>query len=374
MDNHRKSASEKGTAEFASVSETGRLSRSANRQPVAVGGLFVLAWIAALYFARAVILPVALAVLLTLLLRPVIRVLSRIHIRPALGSAMVVAVLLGGTGYGVSQLADPATDWITKAPDTFHRMEDKLRTLLWPAGQINKVASQVEKLATEGDEEKPQKVEVKSNGLTGVLFSWTKSVVAEAALTVVLLYFLLSSEAFLTRKLVGVLSREEDKTRAVEITSAVEHSMSRYLFTVTMINIGLGVVTGLAMFLLGMPNPGLWGVMAALMPFIPYLGAMVGVVVLTAVAFTVFESSGQAMVPPLIYAALACLEGGFVTPAILGRRLVLNPVAILLSLMFWGWLWGIIGAILAVPLLTTLKIVCDQTESLSHWGELLGRD
>jgi predicted PurR-regulated permease PerM len=197
--------------------------------------------------------------------------------------------------------------------------------------------------------------------------------VGYVALTVVLLYFLLTVEDLVTRLFAAVLP-PDDRKKALEITVEASHSVSRYLATIAMINMGLGVATGVAMWLSGMPNPALWGVMAALMPFIPYLGAAVGVAVLTTVSFTTFDSWSQALLPPLLYLALACLEGGFVTPSVLGRRLLLNPVAVLLSLMFWGLLWGIVGAILAVPLLTILKIICDHIKSLAFVSELLSRD
>ena len=340
---------------------------------LSIRGLFILALIYTLYVARPLIVPLVVAVLLTFLLTPIVRVLGRAHVPRAVASAMVLLVLASGMVYGVSQLAEPTANWVTRAPFTLRRMENKVRAMLRPAEQINKVASEVQQLASNNDPDKPQKVEVQTATPATVVFNWTKSFVGYVALTVVLLYFLLTVEDLVTRLFAAVLP-PDDRKKALEITVEASHSVSRYLATIAMINMGLGVATGVAMWLSGMPNPALWGVMAALMPFIPYLGAAVGVAVLTTVSFTTFDSWSQALLPPLLYLALACLEGGFVTPSVLGRRLLLNPVAVLLSLMFWGLLWGIVGAILAVPLLTILKIICDHIKSLAFVSELLSRD
>ncbi len=340
----------------------------------AVTGLFLLACFYTLYFARAILLPIVLAVLLSFLLSPLVHALSRFRVPPALGSALVLLVLLAAVGYGVSQLADPATSWIRKAPDTMRQLEDKVRVLLWPAAQLNKVATQVEKLTTPDDGEARQKVEVSNGNVTSTILGWTRSFLVTAAATTMLLYSLLSREEFFTSKLAAVLPGSKHGNDALAITMEARQSISTYLITATMINTCMGILTGVAMYLLGMPNPALWGVMAGLAPFIPYLGALTGILMLASVAFAVFDTATRALWPPLTYLCLAALEGGFVTPMILGRRLVLNPVAIILSLLLWDMVWGIMGAILAVPLLTIFKILCDRIKPLSAVGEFLGRE
>src|SRR5688572_23889655 len=205
-----------------------------------------------------------------------------------------------------------------------------------------------------------------------MVLSRTGSFLGSAVVMVVLLYFLLASGDLFLRKLIHVLPRFGDKKRAIEIARQTEHHISTYLSTVTLINIALGVVVGVAMHLAGMPNPVLWGVTAGLLNFVPYLGALVTAGVLTLVSILTFDSLGRAMVAPLIFLGINAIEGYLVTPMLLGRRLTLNPVAIFLGLIVWGWIWGIAGALLAVPILATFKIFCDNIEPLSPIGEFLG--
>jgi len=152
----------------------------------------------------------------------------------------------------------------------------------------------------------------------------------------------------------------------------VESEVSRYLGTVTLINIGEGTAVGLVAYLLGMPTPVLWGVMAALLPYIPFLGAMVGIGTTAVVALLTFQETGRALLMPLAYMAINFTQAYLVTPLLLGRRLTLNPVVIFLGLTFWGWMWGVVGALIAVPLLVIFKILCDHSERLAPIGEFLG--
>ena len=156
--------------------------------------------------------------------------------------------------------------------------------------------------------------------------------------------FLLASGDFFLRKLIKVLPTLSDKKRALTITNTMQREISRYFLTVTLINAGLGLAVGTALYFIGMPTPYLWGAMAFALNFIPYLGALVGIVLTAAVALVSFDSIGQALLAPAAYLALATLEGNFITPTIMGKRFTLNPVVVFIWLIFWGWLWGVIGA------------------------------
>ena len=162
-----------------------------------------------------------------------------------------------------------------------------------------------------------------------------------------------------------------DKKRAVSIVREIETQISRYLLTITLINIGLGLAVGTTVHLLGLRNPIMWGVLVAMLNFIPYLGALTGIICMTLGAVLSFDSLGYAMVFPASYLIIAILEGNFITPMVLGRSLTLNPVVILIALAFWGWMWGISGMILAVPILATFKIFCDHIEPMAPIGEFL---
>jgi predicted PurR-regulated permease PerM len=341
----------------------------------ALTGLFVLAIFYTFYFARIFILPLVLALLFSLLLSPVVGGLSRLGIPHRLGSGLVVLALMGLIGGAVTLLIDPAATWIDRAPETLSRIEYKLRQFKKPVEEVDRATRKMEQLTgiKDGEESEPQ-VQLERKSLSEIFFAGTRKTLAGLIMVVVLLYFLLASGDLFLRKLVRVLPHLENKKRAVEIARRLRRDISVYLWTITLINIGLGVAEGTAMHLLGMPNPMLWGVMATVLNFVPYLGAMVGIAVIAAVSALTFETPSQYFLPPLVYFILTALEGYFLTPIIVGRRLTLNPVVILLGLFLWGWMWGIPGAVLAVPMLASFKIVCDHLPPLAPVGEFLGGD
>jgi predicted PurR-regulated permease PerM len=157
----------------------------------------------------------------------------------------------------------------------------------------------------------------------------------------------------------------------VETALQIEQSVSRYLFTITLINVGQGVAVGTAMWLIGLPSPALWGAMACVLTFIPFIGATIGLAVVFLVALMEFETAAQALWAPALYALIGTIQGQLITPTVLGRRMSLNPVMVLLSLIFWGWMWGIGGAILAVPILAIVTATCCNIERLKPLGEFL---
>jgi predicted PurR-regulated permease PerM len=235
------------------------------------------------------------------------------------------------------------------------------------------VQEQVEEMAGQTGRRQPAQVQVEGQTLTGMVFTQTQAFLAGAVVTIILLYFLLASGDLFLRKLVRVLPRLSDKKAAIEIARDMEDQFSKYLVTMTLINVGLGLAVGGAMRLAGMPNPVLWGVAAAVTNFVPYLGPVVTLSMIALVSLLTFEDMGRALVAPGLYLGLNAIEGYLVTPMLLGRRLLLNPVVIFLGIIFWGWLWGIPGALLAVPILVSFKIFCDHIQPLSPIGEFLGR-
>ena len=339
---------------------------------IAITGLFVLAVLYTLYFARAFLLPIVLAVLLDFLLSPIIRLLKRIRIPEPVGAALVILVLLGGLGVGVYSLAEPARDWMARAPQSIATVQSRLNVLRRPVEQVTRTAEQVE-AATEVGKSGPQEVVVRGPRLSERLFGTTQSLVTGALETVILLYFLLAAGDLFLQKLIKVLPLLRDKKKAVTIARETEASISTYLFTVALVNIGLGILVTLGMMLVGMPNAVLWGSLAAVAEFVPYVGATVMLVLLTMAGLVNFESVGQALLVPGAYLAVNVIQANFVSPMVLGRRLTLNPVAILVGLVFWWWIWGVGGAFIAVPLLATFKIFCDHIESLAPIGEFLGK-
>ena len=337
---------------------------------LALTGLFLLALFHTLRLARDFFLPLVLAFFLSFLLSPLLRVLKRARIPTALGAALLLVVVVGGVGLGLYSLATPATEWIEKAPNSVSRLQRKMRSLRSPLEQMSRTADQVERTITGDAGAAP--APMPPAWLKQALFGGTADFVSEAVVVIVLLYFLLASGDLFLRKLIKVLPTFNDKKRAVEIAREVENNISTYLFTVTLINVGVGVAVGVGVWLLGMPNPVLWGVLACVLTYIPYLGAVVGIGALGLAALLAFDDTAHALAVPAVYLVVSFLEGNFVTPMVLGRRLTLNPVVIFIGLLFWFFLWGVPGALLAVPILVVFKIVCDHVAVLSPLGEFFG--
>jgi predicted PurR-regulated permease PerM len=339
---------------------------------IALKGLFIIACFYTLYFARALILPITLAFLLNFLLRPVVRALKRVKIPELMGAAMVLIALLGIVVYGAIKLSKPAAEWMERAPESLQRIEIRVDFLRKPVETVNKAAQALKKIMSMG-EDRVAEVEIKHPGFADTILTGTQEVVAKSSVMFILLYFLLASGDMFVRRLIKFFPGLRKKKRVVKITRTVEQHISRYLFTVTVINLSMGIAVGIGMFLIGMPNPVLWGVMAGVLVFLPYLGPLIGITIVTVIAFLTFDSIGRILLAPAIYIALETVQGQVITPMVVGLRFSLNPVAIFIWLIFWGWLWGVVGALLAVPMLTVFKILCDHIEPLAPVGEFLGK-
>lgn len=342
-------------------------------QFLVLSGLLLFAVFYTLYFARALLIPIVLAMVLNLLLAPAVRKLARLGVPEGLGAALILLAVLAGIGYGVVRLSAPAGYWLDQAPQSFQQIEAKLRSVSEAVEEVQETTKQVEELAETGGSRETPAVVIQGPSLTELLVAGTWQFAATVATAAILLYFMLASGELFLRKLVKVLPRLHDKKRAVEIARQTESDISTYLLTVTGANAALGLATGISMHLLGMPNPVLWGVMAALVNFVPYLGSLTTLAVLTLVALLSFDEWTRILAPPLVFLVLTTLEGQLITPMLLGRRLTLNPVVIFISLLVAGWLWGIAGVLLAVPLLAIIKILCDHIDPLNPLGEFLGR-
>jgi predicted PurR-regulated permease PerM len=337
---------------------------------VALTGLFVLAVFYTMYFMRAMLLPLVLALLLSYLLVPLVRLLGRIQVKPAIGAAIVLLSLLGVVSYGISRLAEPVAGWLEKAPYSIQEVKQKLLPLKKPMEKVAQASGEIDKLTT-SEETQEKTVVVKAHPLTDSFLTQTPEFIASAVVMVILLYFLLAYDGVFLTKLIKAIPRLADKKRAVSIVREIEMQISRYLLTITLINIGLGVAVGTTVYFLGLRNPIMWGVLVATLNFVPYLGALTGIICMTLGAVLSFDSPGYAMVFPASYLVIALLEGNFVTPLVLGRSLTLNPVMILIALIFWGWMWGISGMILAVPILAVFKIFCDHIKPMAPVSEFL---
>ncbi|HVY07933.1 MAG TPA: AI-2E family transporter [Burkholderiales bacterium] len=348
----------------------GRISRT----HWALVGLFVLAALYTFHFARPFLLPVVFAVLFALLLAPAVGWLKKRRLPEPVGAALVIAVLLCLLGTAIYTLADPAAQWLDKAPESFGAIEARLRKIKQPVAEVQRAADKLESITRIAAGSKPREVVVQTPGLGALLASQTPYLVAGLISTTVLLYFLLASGDLFLRKTVRLIPTLRNKIHAVEVGREIQHELGHYFLTVTVINAGLGIATTIAMQVLGMPNPLLWGAMAMLLNYIPYLGPTTSLVILGTAAAITFDDVSRIWPVPAVFLALVLLEGQLIQPVVVGRRLRLNPVMIFIAFLLLGWLWGIAGMFIAVPVLVTLKVVCHHVEHFSGLGEYLGRD
>lgn len=346
---------------------------SVNIQSIALMGLFIYSSFLVIYFVKAILLPVIAALILSLLLAPIMRGLDNIGIPAPLAAGGILLLVVMGFAVGLVQLSTPASLWLDRAPEALDQVERKFQTVKESVLEMGKAAQALEKMTNLPATRTPTEVEVKTDTLGGLIVDWTTEFMIALVSTMILLYFFLASGDLFLEKLVKVLPGFTEKRRAVEIVREIQSNISGYLLTVTGINTGLAVVVSLAMYLWDMPNPLLWGAMAGTLNFIPYVGSLIGLGAITlAAAFTFDQLSIVAMVSGT-YFLLTATEGNFITPHILGHKMALNPVVILVSVLFWGWLWGAVGALLAVPLVASFKIICDEITYLNPISEFLGR-
>ena len=343
----------------------------------ALTGLLVLSVLTALFMARDVVVPLVLALVLSLVFAPIVRALNKLHIPNSLGAALVVVGLLAAIGSAVYNLGQPAAEWLDKAPQGIHAISAKLSKFTQPVQTVTRATEQVERMSkviigSTANSNTAREVMLKTPTFASAFFAAMERFAVATVATLVLFYYFLASGDLFLRKVIAVTPRLADKARATEISKQVEDEVSAYLFAVTLINIALGSAVGLALYALGVPNPALWGVMVAVFNFIPYLGDFASFIVLAAVGLLSFDALGAALLVPGVFVVLTAIEGYVITPLLLAKRLSLSPVVIVISVLFWGWMWGICGALLAVPILVALKTFCARIPSLQAFGEFLG--
>jgi predicted PurR-regulated permease PerM len=338
--------------------------------------LIVLGAIAFFYFARPVLLPVILACMAGMALKPLIRWSSYCHVSPSISAAVVLSVLVAGIVIGFIQFGRPAMKWVDNAPKYMTELRQRIQIILPPRVRFTEAAAAVNNLgATDAEKKEAQiqtpTVQVKESRGAGSILNWTGTLLVGMGETLVLLYLILASGDLFLQKLVHVMPTLSDKKRAVEISHEIQQKISNYLFSVSLINLGLGTVVSVGLYFMGVPNAAMWGILVAVLNFVPYFGPVAGVLLLAAVGLLTFDSLWQGFLPPAWYLMFHLLEANFITPVLLGRRFMLNPVAIFISLIFWTWLWGVSGALLSVPILVSVKVICDRIPTLSSVGELL---
>jgi predicted PurR-regulated permease PerM len=331
---------------------------------------FTLLFVGALYLTRTVVLPVVLAILLKLLLQSGVRKLERVHIPRVVAAMLMIVVLFISLVTMGTALSGPAHDWAEKLPEGLPRLQDRLSFIAGPVETVRQFLQNAEGYVhvTTAQGVAPASM---SSGISDLLFAGTASFASGLFMTVIILFFLLVSGDLFLRRLVEVLPRFRDKRVAVTISQQIESNIAAYLKTITIMNAAVGVATGLTMWATGLENPLLWGVLAFFLNYIPILGPIICLVILLLAGMLRIETLWSAFMPAAGFLLLHIIEGQFVTPMLVARRFTLNPVLVIISLIFWYWMWGVPGAILAVPVLAIIKIVCDGIPPWAAIGHLI---
>jgi predicted PurR-regulated permease PerM len=336
------------------------------------GGLFVLATLAALYAARQIVLPIVLAATLKVLLQPALRTLQRFRVPGALGALLLIGLLFCTLIAFGTALSGPANSWAEKLPQGVPRLQEHLSFLRAPIEAAQQFLQRAEDWFSGGQPSGgSSKGSSIGSSLLGSVFAGTRDFAGELFQTVLVLFFLLVAGDTFLRRLVEVLARFGDKRQAIEISQQIEEDISAYLITISVMNAAVGLATGLVMWLCGLGDPVFWGAVAFMLNYIPILGPMVGIVTFALVGLLTADSLWRALLPAGLYLAIHIVEGETVTPMLLARRFTLNPVLVVIAIIFWHWMWGVPGAILAVPMLAITKIVCDRISTLAAFGHVL---
>ena len=331
---------------------------------------FMILLVGALYLTRTIVLPILLAIMLKLLLQSGVRRLERIHVPRAIAALLMITILFVTLVSMGTALSGPAHDWVAKLPEGLPRLRERLSFISGSVESVQRFLQNAESYISVTTSQ-PAPAAPVASGLSELLFAGTASFASGLFMTVIILFFLLMSGDLFLRRFVEVLPRFRDKRAAVMITQQIESDIAAYLKTITIMNALVGIATGLVTWALGLENPTLWGVLAFFLNYIPVIGPIICLVILVLAGMLRIETLWISFMPAAGFLAIHLIEGQFVTPMIVARRFTLNPVLVVVSLIFWYWMWGVPGAILAVPVLAMTKIVCDGIPPWAAIGHLI---
>jgi len=337
-----------------------------------LGIIVVICAAALVFFAKEVILPFVLGVLIALTLSPLTRGLARHGVPPLISAGLLVLAVAATVAGGIYLLSGPVAEWIDEAPHMRAVLKQRLRAITSSLETVREASQRVEDIAASTEDSDVIKVAIDQPGIIASTALDIVTLATTAMVALVPALFLLASNDMFYLKIVQSFPSLTEKTRALQIVYSIERRISRYLLSVTLINAGLGVVVGCCMWIIGMPQPVVWGAIAFLFNFLPYIGSLAGVVLCAVVSLVTFSALSYVVLAPLAYLLATLIEGQFVTPVLLGRRLNLNAVAVFAAVVLWAWVWGVAGALMAVPLLVCLKSLCDHVPALSVLGTFLG--
>ena len=342
------------------------VARPRSRGTLPIVGMFVLALVAALYFGRAVLMPILFGIIMAVVLTPVVDKLSRYRIPEPIGAAIVMLALVGSLVLAIEILVIPAWDVLAELPEQVQNLLAEF--LRWVRsfrfGNL---------IAPRDTTDLTKQAAAQGLSMTGVLLQMAQGFIISAVSAMVLAYFLLSSGDLFLTKLVRVLPIFRDKVRAVTVVRTVQRDVATYFASVSMINIGLGFGVTLLTWAFGLPMPWFWGALVALLNFVPYIGAGTSALLLLLAGMAFTDSTSQALLLVTCFVGITFVEGQLINPMLVGKRLALNHTVVFVALLFWGWLWGVGGMLLAVPMLIIMKKFADQTPGWEAVAEFLAR-
>jgi predicted PurR-regulated permease PerM len=344
-------------------------------RPRASTALLVLASLAVgytLWAAQGLLLPILLGMFFALVGNPIIRMLRRLHVPRFLAALLVVA---GGLSAAVAlgtQLVQPASDWVREVPKELRELTPKLRKMAKPMQDANLAAENIARAAGGETSKRVEVVRTQVDDPYKVLTTTPRMLASVLAVVLLTLFFMVYGEN-LQRNAIALLPGRQQKKFTVELMQSIEHEISRYVLTISVINVLMGLVFAGILFALKLPLPEalMWGTVVAILNFAPYVGPLIGMGLMLLMGFVTYKDPWMSVLPAAIYLVLHTLEGQFITPIVLGRRMALSPLVLILALMVFGWLWGIVGLLLAVPLLVCVKLVLARVEGMEGWARLL---
>ncbi|MDR5651924.1 AI-2E family transporter [Ruixingdingia sedimenti] len=337
-----------------------------------VGVILLILLFTVIYFARDLLLPVVIGLMMALTLSPITRWLGRHGVPPPAAATLIMVLALAALAGGMAAVGTQVGDWADNLPEISAQVRRKLSALFESLARVRDLSDQMGEVAQGTDGMPADRVVVQQPGLLSDAVSGIASIGTSVIAGCILALFLLGAGRTVHEKLIGTFQRLGDKKRALRIAYEIEYHISRYLLTITVINAGLGLLVGIWLWLLGVPYYAAWGIMAFVLNFLPFLGGIIGQILVGTYALVALPGMAPAALAVAGYFCLNAIEGQVVTPWLLGRSLRINTVSVFLAVILWAWLWDVPGALMAVPVLVSVKVACDHIPSLGWLGNLLG--
>lgn len=371
----------------------------------ALYALLFLAGMYTLYFAASLLIPIVLALLLSLQLSPVVATLKRFYVPRAISAALLLIAIGGPFTLLGMELVEPAQKWIKRVPEVTAKVNEQLTTIseaLAPAPQETPVEQakpkpekdtgilnffgwfddeEEQQAATEAAQTPPpatqpgtamsDRLVLGGIEMTMTVLAETPVFLAQFLVCIILVVFLLVYGPGVYNTAIEVLPQVRHKSQASQLVADTQRELSRYILTVSLINLGLGLVTAAVLWWMRFEDPLLWGAMVALLNFAPYIGTIISLGILTMAGLSQYGLEWEALLPAGAFFILNTLEAQLITPAVLGRNMQMNPLIIMLWLVIWGWLWGMAGVLIAVPLLVCIRLILARSELCKPWLRLI---